>query len=382
MASEEVWKGPGGESMTLPKEYQGKKYALYLRRSQGETGDTKSQLQRIQSKVDQLEKSKKIKKLDRRIVGRDIDGKLKFKAERDLILQGDIFNEGNGQSGFKFEERPVLVELIRRVREGQYDGILVESMNRFARDFAGLSHLALPLWREEGKIIYDMNSGQTLDANRTNEAIINSQMTWGGIGKLEEIAKGKSALKGKIARGYLAGSTPEWIGAKSSGGKGQDYRKLWALGQAAGLNDRGNLNDPTNIARMFGKDSKWATLWYGKMLNYEELGVLDEWLDNIDMVNNFILEGGGQYPRRFFNQKPVKNLLDRTRGYFGYPAGVNLAKTNEFVVFPNPFGMLMELVKDDFDFPENFVQVRILKPSEISQLNFAQTQPRARGKLS
>ncbi len=368
--------------MTLPKEYQGKKYALYLRRSQGETGDTKSQLQRIQSKVDQLEKSKKIKKLDRRIVGRDIDGKLKFKAERDLILQGDIFNEGNGQSGFKFEERPVLVELIRRVREGQYDGILVESMNRFARDFAGLSHLALPLWREEGKIIYDMNSGQTLDANRTNEAIINSQMTWGGIGKLEEIAKGKSALKGKIARGYLAGSTPEWIGAKSSGGKGQDYRKLWALGQAAGLNDRGNLNDPTNIARMFGKDSKWATLWYGKMLNYEELGVLDEWLDNIDMVNNFILEGGGQYPRRFFNQKPVKNLLDRTRGYFGYPAGVNLAKTNEFVVFPNPFGMLMELVKDDFDFPENFVQVRILKPSEISQLNFAQTQPRARGKLS
>jgi len=365
----------------IPDDYQGKKFAVYLRRSQGETGDTKSQFDRILSKIEKLEKGGKIKKLKRSIVGRDIDGKVKFKAERDLIKKGDIFNEGNGQSGFKFEERPVLVELIRRMREGQYDGILVESMNRFARDFAGLSHLALPLWREEGKIIYDLTSGQTLDSNRTNEAVINSQMTWGGIGKLEEIAKGKKALKGKIALGYLAGSTPEWIGAKTSGGKGQDYRKLWALGQAAGVNDKGNLNNPTQIGKMFGKDNKWANLWYQKMKNFEELGVLDEWLDNIDRVNNFILEGGGQYPRRFFNQKPVKTLLDRTRGYFGYPAGVNLAKTNEFVVFTNPAALVADLSNPSFELPDNYVQVRILKPAEITSLNVVQTQPRARGKL-
>jgi len=371
--------------MALDKKYEGKKYALYLRRSQGETGDTKSQLERIQNKISKLEKSKKIKKMDRRIVGRDIDGKVKFKADRDLILEGDFFNEGNGQSGFKFEERPVFVELLRRVRAGEYDGILVETMNRVARDFAGLSHLALPLWREEGKIIHDMTSGQTLDDNRINEAIINTQMTWGGIGKQEEIKKGKSALKGKIASGYLAGSTPEWIGAKSSQGKGQDYRRLFALGEAAGLTDKGTLADPTNIGRIFGKDNKWASLWYGKMKNYEKLGVLDEWLDNIDMVNNFIVEGGGEYPRRFFNQKPVTNLLARTRGYFGYPAGVNLAKTNEFVVFPNPAEMLMELTEEDFNFNENgedYVKVMILNPAQIALLNVSQTQPRARGKLS
>ncbi len=366
----------------IPDDYQGKKFAVYLRRSQGETGDTKSQFDRIISKIEKLEKSKKIKKINRSIVGRDIDGKTKFKADRDLILTGDIFNEGNGQSGFKFDERPVLVELIRRMREGQYDGILVESMNRFARDFAGLSHLALPLWREEGKIIYDMTSGQTLDSNRVNEAIINSQMTWGGIGKLEEIAKGKKALKGKIAKGYLAGSTPEWIGAKTSGGKGQDYRKLWELGQVAGLNENGTLDKQGNIGKMFNKDGKWANLWYLKMLNYQEVGVLEEWLDNVDLVNNFILEGGGLYPRRYFNQKPVKNLLDRTRGYFGYPAGVNLAKTNEFVVFPNPSGMIADLSNPSFELPEDYVQVRILKPAEIAMLNIVQTQPRARGKLS
>ena len=110
----------------IPKEYKGKKFAVYLRRSQGETGDTKAQFDRIKSKISELEKSKQIKKLNRAIVGRDIDSKQRFNAERDLAKTGDIYNEGNGLSGFKFEERPVLVELIRRMREGQYDGILVE----------------------------------------------------------------------------------------------------------------------------------------------------------------------------------------------------------------------------------------------------------------
>ena len=64
----------------IPDDYQGKKFAVYLRRSQGETGDTKSQFDRIISKIEKLEKSKKIKKINRSIVGRDIDGKTKFKA--------------------------------------------------------------------------------------------------------------------------------------------------------------------------------------------------------------------------------------------------------------------------------------------------------------
>jgi len=366
----------------IPSDYRGKRFAVYLRRSQGETGDTKAQFDRIISKLQQLQQKKDIAKLNMAVVGRDIDGKVRFNKERDLVKVGDIFNEGNGQSGFKFDERPVLVELIRRMREGQYDGILVESMNRFARDFAGLSHLALPLWREEGKIIHSLTSGQTLDSNRTNEAIINSQMTWGGIGKLEEIAKGKAALRGKITQGYLAGSTPEWIGAKSSGGRGIDYRKFYAIASASGENDKGGVNKPSAIGRMFNKDSKWVQLWYAKLKNYDELGVLEEWLDNVDLVNNLIL-AGGEYPRRTFGTKPIKTLLDRTRGYFGYPAGVNLAKTNEFVVFsvPNVIG-IENLSNPTFELPTDYVKLKILQPDEINLLNIVQTQPRARGKLA
>ena len=366
----------------IPKAYKGKKFALYLRRSQGETGDTKSQLERIKSKIAELEKSKQIKKLNRAIVGRDIEGKIRFNSERDLAKTGDIYNEGNGQSGFKFEERPVLVELIRRMRDGQYDGILVESIDRFARDFAGLSYLALPLWRDEGKIIHSLASGQTLSSNRTDEAIINSQMTWGGIAKLTDIEKGREALRGKILQGYLAGSTPEWIGAKSSGGKGLDYRKFWEIAKAAGESSKGTLSNPTAIGKMFKKDHKWAGLWYSKFKNYEEAGVLDEWLDNVEAVNNFIIEGGGEYPRRFFNQKPVKTLLDRTRGYFGYPAGVNLAKTDQFIVFTTPTELgIDDLANPSFELPEDYVEVRELNPMEISMLSIVQTQPRARGKL-
>jgi hypothetical protein len=366
----------------IPEQHRGKKYAVYLRRSQGDTGDTKSQLERIKKKLAKLEKDKQIKPLDMGIVGRDIEGKNKFNEERDLALKGDIFNEGNGQSGFKFDERPVLVELIRRTRAGEYDGILVETMNRFARDFAGLSHLALPLWRKEGKVIHSIEGGMTLDENRTGEAIINSQMTWGGIGKLEEIAKGKKALKGKILKGYLSGSTPEWLGAKTSGGRGIDYRRLYALGKAAGENEKGNMKDSTDIGRMFNKDHKWANLWYLKMKGFEEAGVLNAWLDNVDAVNQFIRVNGGEYPRRFMNTKRAKTLLDRTRGYFGYPAGVNLADTDDFVTFPNPIKLGLDFIADAKEVPDDYVSARDLTTDEKSKLFQSQTQPRARGKLA
>ena len=365
----------------IPDKDKGKKYAVYLRRSQGDSGDTKSQLERIEKKLIKMVKGKEIQPLNMNIVGRDIDSKIKFNAERDLALKGDIFNEGNGQSGFKFDERPVLVELIRRTRAGEYDGILVETMNRFARDFAGLSHLALPLWRNEGKVIHDLETGNQLDENRLNEAVINSQMTWGGIGKLEEIEKGKKALKGKIAKGYLAGSTPEWLGAKSSGGRGIDYRRLFALGEAAGVNAQGNLNNPTDIGRMFNKDNKWASLWYKKMKGFEEAGVLKSWLNNVEAVNNYIRVNGGEYPRRFFNTVKPKKLLERTRGYFGYPAGVNLAKTNEFVTFPEPLKLGLDFLAESKEVPQDYVTAKIISTAEKAKLFDIQTQPRARGKL-
>ena len=86
-------------------DWKGKKMAVYIRRSEGETGTTKNQLDRIMA---ELQKSGKIAKLNMNIVGRDITKK-RFNAKRDLALEGDIYNEGEEQSGFKFEERPVFL---------------------------------------------------------------------------------------------------------------------------------------------------------------------------------------------------------------------------------------------------------------------------------
>ena len=353
--------------MSFPDAFKKRKFAVYLRRSMGESGSTKQQLDRIQKNIDALEKYTG-RKINRTIVGKDINSRKKFNPKKDLQGQGDIYNEGEGASGFKTEGRPVLMELIRRMKDGQYDGVAVESFDRFSRDILGMAHFALPLWREDGKIIYSFNENKSLDSDLEAEALLGITSLASSLTKFGEIKKARSALKGKIAEGYLAGSTPEWIGAKTSGGRGIDYRRFYDIAKAAGENDKGNLADSTAIGKMFGKDNKWANLWYQKLKQYEEAKVIDTWLENVEAVNRFIVDGGGDYPRRFFNQKPVKNLLARTRGYFGYPAGVNLAGTDTFVIFPVPMDIGITELATAENVPINYVEDRMLTDKELMDL--------------
>ncbi len=374
------------------EDWKKKKMAVYIRRSEGEDGNTKKQLARIQKGLSELEKEGKIAKLNMGIVGRDINKKVRFKAGRDLKKVGDIFNEGDGQSGFKFEDRPVLIELLERMKNGEYEGIIVESMNRVARDFAGLSHLALPVWREEGKVILSLADNQILDDNRMNEAIINSQMTWGGINTLEAIKKGEEGRLGDaVDKGFLKGSKPEWLGSGTKGA-GIDYRRAWKLMQAYGENKKGKLNSPGSISKEMGKtvydsrtneyvgDGKWASTWYAKMKGYDETGVLEDWLNAVEQMNQYILNQG-EYPTRTFkNNEGWKNIKKSTTGFIAYPAGVNPGGTDEFVLFPNPLKVGLDMLASTSD-PleiETFKVVR--KKIGSMKLHPSQTQPRSRKK--
>ena len=365
--------------MTFPDKFKKRRFAIYLRRSMGESGSTKQQLSRIEKSIDALEKHTG-RKINRTIVGKDINSRKKFNPKKDLQTIGDIYNEGEGASGFKTEGRPVLMELIKRMKDGTYDGIAVESFDRFSRDILGMAHFALPLWREDGKMIYSFTEGKSLDSDLEAEALLGITSLASSLTKFGEIKKARTALKGKIAEGYLAGSTPEWLGAKTSGGRGIDYRRFWKLAEAAGENERGNLNNPTDIGRIFKKDNKWSNLWYQKLKQYKKAKVLDTWLDNVDAINNYIRVNGKEYPRRFFNQKPVKNLLARTRGYFGYPAGVNLAGTTTFVIFPVPMDVGINDLAEAKNVPIDYVESKELDDKELMELMPIQTQPRARGK--
>ena len=372
------------------KDWDNKKVAVYLRRSEGESGSTQDQLNRVLPKLKELEKEGKIKTLNRTIVGRDIEKKRRFNKEKDLELQGDIYNEGEGASGFKFADRPVLAELIKRVEAGEYDAIMVESMNRVARDFAGLSRFLLPLWRDQGKEIYSLIDGQMLDKNRINEAIINSQMTWGGISKLEEIAKGEEERTGSLVdKGYFKGSQPEWLGKTYRGVTYEflDYRKAYNLMKASGLNKAGNLASAGDIAKIMGKvyndrgtrkgDNKWANLWWNKMRDYEEAGALESWLTAYETITQFI-RNQGTYPKASYKQEPVMNLIRNTTGFMAYPAGVNPAGSREFVVFPDPveFGLQrLSETKNPLEY-EDWMVMR--EPVGERALMTIQTQPRSR----
>ena len=194
----------------MVRDWKKKKVAVYLRRSKGEKGNTKNQLDRISKELTQLEKEGKIAKVDRRIVGRPMDGR-KFSPDRDLVLKGDIFNEGNGQSAFgSSRERQVFNELLKRVKAGEYDAVVAESLDRYSRDPLDFARArvgetdALDMWREDGIQFWGLSDNRgygTLEP--FNESIITTQLMWGGESKRQEVKKAVRALDDKLARGLL-----------------------------------------------------------------------------------------------------------------------------------------------------------------------------------
>lgn len=360
---------------------KGKKFAIYIRKSEGEKGSTKNQLQRINKKIDALEK-KTGRKINRTIVGKDINKKRRFNARRDLALKGDIYNEGEGASGFKTRERPVFMELLKRMEAGEYDGVAVETFDRISRDVLGLSHLALPAWREDGKVFLDLKTGEMLDEDRSKESIIAIVSLAGSISKLAEIEKSIAGRADAISNGFIKAGVPEFLG---TGGKspGVDYRRAYELMKAYGPSSRNPelVNKSSAIEKEFNKPKNWANRWYKKMRGWDELGVLETWFDNYDAINALIREIGPPFTRTYKRSVPLNNILYASRGFFAYPAGVKVETTNEFVEFPDPlsigFDRLGEMKENASELPDYEVK-RI--PYDGRELKFVQTQPRSKRK--
>ena len=358
-----------------------KRMAVYIRRSEGESGNTKAQLKRIEKAIEDLERKQKINKVNRGIVGKDIERKKRFNRRELPDMKGDIFNEGEGASGFSFAKRPVFAELLKRMKAGEYDGILVESMDRIARDWTGLAHLAANTWRDEGKVIFSLSDSDYLADNPFEEAVINTKMTWGGVAKKAEIDKAEEARIGDNAdKGFFKGSEPEFLGTKGKR-HGLDYRRAYELMKAYGENAKGNLNKPSAVGAEFGKDNKWASSWYRRLSGYDALGVLEAWFDAYEAINAYTLALGG-YPRNQWRSNPgLKRIVKASKGFFAYPGGVNIAGTDEFVKFPSPLVVGLEelaSVENPMDL-EAFLVEREEKDAEfLNGLSIWQTQQRSR----
>ena len=263
----------------------GLKFAIYLRRSEGEKGSTKAQLTRIRPMFKEIEQATGIP-IDTRIVGKDIDKKERFNAVRDLAKPGDIWNEGEGASGFKIKNRPVFQELLKRMEKGDYDGVIVESFDRISRDLNQLSHYALPLWREDNKLFIGLN-GEYLNDDLANEFLLGVKSNASSLTKAEEIKKSSKGRADALDVGFIKAGRPEFEGSGTKNA-GLDYREAYKMMKEQGENKNGNLNNPSKVGKAFGKDNKWASSWYLKMRDYEKLGVLEDWLVSIERFNELI----------------------------------------------------------------------------------------------
>ena len=156
--------------------FEGKRMAIYLRRSKGETGTTKDQLEELLPLITRMEKANSIKKINRNIGGRDID-----KKRRGIDLEGefDIWNEGEGQSGYSVAERPVFIALLEAVRQDVYDGVIAVSMDRYARNYGALSRYAYDLFdlnRKPPKIFFGVAENIGLGITDEDEVLISALM--------------------------------------------------------------------------------------------------------------------------------------------------------------------------------------------------------------
>jgi len=366
------------------RDFKGKKMAVYLRRSKGESGTTSDQLEALESVITRLEKAG-MKKVNRGIVGKDIT-----KQRQGVLFEGPgmIFNEGDGVSGFNVAERPVFMELLKRLREGQYDGVIAVSMDRYARNYGALSRYAYDLWGElkPAKIFYGdaENSALGLPGMEgvVQEKVLASLMEWGGLAKILEILKGEKKRTGtNIDRGYLLGSRPEWVGKVYKGKTAPflDYRAVYQ-----GIVDNVGANKLGRIARKFDTQGQpqtsFSRTWKPRLSAYADLGVIEDWLDNYDAVSQYILDFGAQ-PRTSFKSQEVTNLLKATAGYFAYPKGVLIQNVEtgekEFIVFPSPLSIGIERLANTKNSLEldDFIVERM--PYDGRELNKYQTQPRA-----
>lgn len=343
-----------------------KKAAVYLRRSQGDTGDTKEQLKRINKALTQLEKQGKIRKLNRSIVGRSLGkGGERFNKDRDLALKGDIFNEGDGQTAFdSSRDRVVLNELLRRMDEGQYEVVIAESLDRFSRDpldFArALNGTLLDRWRRDGWVFWGLSDNQGYGTKIPfNEAIITTKLMWGGESKKQEGEKSKKSLDEKLDKGFVQGRLKASFAGDDAKNAGIDYRALWNLMQAYGhtytkdgdvrLKGAGDIGKEykmhrSNISRLYRTFLGWNSV---KLSNGQT--ALDAWLDAVAAINDFIRAQPFKYAKSARKSPPVVQLLKTANGFLNFPAGLNPSVSyprakDFFIEFPNPTDFDFELL--------------------------------------
>ena len=102
---------------------------------------------------------------------------------------------------------------------------------------------------------------------------------------------------------------------------------------------------------MFGKDNKWASMYYLLMKDLDKAGALEDWFNAIQAVNEYIVSHPlGERPGNAYKSKEVGRILTATSGYFNYPLGVILGtdwngnEDSTYVKFPYPLDVGLDKI--------------------------------------
>jgi len=369
--------------------WEKRKALLYLRRSHGESGTTKKQLERVEDMIDLLEDLGHIEKMDRRIQGKSIDKK--YRGEK--YGKGDIYNEGEGESGFK-DDRPVFNAMVKRAIDENYDILMGETLDRFARDSLVFGAVVGP-YLIAGGTAYGLAEDAIMNYEEENLAKKSAAiglMEFGGLAKRIEIEKSKRARIGR-KRKTAAGVTTDIRGTAAERGFVSGGVLDWERLLAGKLNLRdaflmmegwpkrnGKLKNGNELDRQVGVSQGWHTNWYPRFKFYEEMGITEEWLSTIEAVVAY-LKTLGKYPKSIMKTDEAKALAYATKAWLLYPAGVNLANTITFVEWPKPLDVgiaAMANAKKVASLDKWIVTQSTLAPMEQRKLHPKQTQPRTR----
>ena len=393
--------------MGVTDDWKDKRWKLYLRRSQGESGTTNDQLARVMPMLMKMVSEGKLNAQDLDL----IKGKAFNKEWKGKKLEGEnftIYNEGRAESAWDVT-RPVFEQMIKDAIAEKTHLIIAETQDRFARDAFDFGEIANEAVRE-GVGFYGIIDNAVLTTDPNDRLLGAVKMQIGGYSKKLEIEKaaqgrygtpvdiGELDIKGSaLERGYVTGNPIRWdfvfgLRDPQTGTKRPkfDIRDISQRMLSAKINPK--TMRPTNereLANEYKIDRNFGRNWWWRIDGMNRLGVLEEWLQNIEAMRDYI-QSKGKYPARTLRDNTdVGRLLYATRAYLRYPAGFVRGGTKTFIKHPAPLDVGIDRIATAADRKGNSnapsleqwkVVTEILDDEQLELLDDIQLQLRTREK--
>nr|AIF19856.1 hypothetical protein [uncultured marine group II/III euryarchaeote KM3_87_G11] len=329
--------------------WQNERVAAYIRTSQGRGRDDETAAQYFEIETDWLPKVPRGAIMRAQRQGYLSKSRATTITGRTQGIGGRIvvYDEGVASGFTEASERPVLTKLLEDAKSGRVTKVILASTDRLANDPILWGRVADTL-REYGAMVHDIATGYEVTA--LSEAVDMADlgnnlmlMFYAGtaeVSKKQQIAKSKIGARRAVAGGVCSGRM-DWILSHDYAllnelltELGENMARIKGMGRAEksrelkALREEGKPVSGQDIARIFGKinkkgeaDNKWLKRWRTNFAEWNEAGVLEEWISTVAAVQ----ELDSLVKRSSKGAKQVASALTKNSCFLLYPAGKDVA---------------------------------------------------------